>query len=114
MTGGSGGSSLIEFFGSLVAAFLPGVFHDGLWRGYAEVLENGRWVRKIPDFKESTEMFREALINNRMGVTEAGLMYDAIMLAGGDARLGDMAMAIPTLPHDIPEPLQPDQFIFTE
>lgn len=88
--------SLIKATG---ASFLPGVLHDGLWRGYAEKqLPDGSWQRSIPDYETSTLLFREALLNQGMNPIEAEVLYLAVMKFGGDARLGDMALPIPVLP----------------
>lgn len=104
----------------IAAAFLPGIFHDGLWRGYAEVwtVDNirpqGYWKRAIPDFEESTLMFRRALVHRGMNPIEAEALYLSVMKAGGEARLGDMAMPTPNLPHSIPDPQQPDVYLLAE
>lgn len=96
----------------LPAAFLPGVFHDGLWRGFAEVQQpDGSWKRAIPGWEESTALFREALISRGMAAVESEVMYLAIMKAGGDARMGDMNLPIPPLTHSIPDPQQPDEYL---
>lgn len=88
--------SLIKATG---ASFLPGVLHDGLWRGYAEKqLPDGSWQRSIPDYETSTLLFREALLNQGMNPIEAEVLYLAVMKFGGDARLDDMALPIPAMP----------------
>lgn len=112
------GPSIPQWLQGVIAAngpaYLPGVLHDGLWRGFAEVKTEERgWRRSIPEFEESTRLFEEALINNGMSHAEALVLYLAVMQAGGEARLEDMALPIPPLKLPIADAVQPDDYVQT-
>jgi Protein of unknown function (DUF1353) len=113
-TATSDGPSIPQQLQGIIAAtgaiWMPGLLHDGLWRGFAMQRQaDGTWKRIIPDYAASTGYFREAMLNNGVIAIEATTAYDAVMQFGQSSFVQDLAMPIPDLPdiNGFPQPILP-------